>query len=141
MTKHVRLMFDDSYENEEREVMDKLIQLQKALLSKDVDTLNKLFDDSFLLVRGSGRQETKTEFLNDISEDVLHYRESKIQIPSIKIKDNKASIITIVDLRTCLLGVQSIWNLDSKFKLKKENNDWYFVKWDTSYTPKKHEDQ
>lgn len=141
MTKHVRLMFDDTFENEEREVMDRLIELQKALLSKDIEKLDSLFDDSFRLIRGSGREETKAEFLSDIEEDVLHYRESKIKIPSIKIKEDKASIITIVDLRTCLLGVQSIWNLDSKFKLRKIDNDWYFVKWDTSYTPKKHEDQ
>ena len=139
MTKHVKLLFDDNFENEEREVMDKLIQLQEALMSKDIKKLEKLFDDSFVLIRGSGRQENKTEFLTDIKDDVLHYRESKIEVPSIKIGDEKASIITIVDLRTCLLGVQSIWNLDSKFSLRKINDDWYFVKWDTSYTPKQHE--
>ena len=139
MTKHVKLMFDNNFENEEREVMDKLVQLQEALMSKDIKKLDKLFDDSFVLIRGSGRKESKTEFLTDIQEDVLHYRESKIEVPSIKIKDEKASIITIVDLRTSLLGVQSIWNLDSKFSLRKINDDWYFVKWDTSYTPKQHE--
>lgn len=139
MTKHVRLLFDNNFENEEKEVIDKLIQLQEALMSKDIKKLDKLFDDSFVLIRGSGREESKSEFLSDIKEDVLHYRESKIEVPSIKINGEKASIITIVDLRTCLLGVQSIWNLDSKFGLRKINDDWYFVKWDTSYTPKQHE--
>lgn len=136
MTKHVRLMFDDTFENEEREVMDRLIQLQEALMSKDLDKLDKLFDDSFVLIRGSGRKESKEEFLTDIEEDVLHYRESKIEIPYIKVSETKASIKTTVDLRTCLLGVQSIWNLDSKFELKKTDDKWYFVKWDTSYEPK-----
>lgn len=139
MTKRVKLLFDNNFENGEREVIDKLIQLQEALMFKDIDKLDELFDDSFVLIRGSGRKESKTEFLTDISDDVLHYRESKIEVPSIKIKGDKASIITIVDLRTCLLGVQSIWNLDSKFGLKKIDDDWYFVKWDTSYTPKEHE--
>lgn len=139
MTKRVKLLFDNNFENGEREVIDKLIQLQEALMFKDIDKLDELFDDSFVLIRGSGRKESKTEFLTDISDDVLHYRESKIEVPSIKIKGDKASIITIVDLRTCLLGVQSIWNLDSKFSLRKINDDWYFVKWDTSYTPKEHE--
>lgn len=139
MTKHVKLLFENNFENEEGEVIDKLIQLQEALMSKDIDKLDQLFDESFVLIRGSGRQETKHEFLTDIEDDVLHYRESKIEVPSIKINDEKASIITIVDLRTCLLGVQSIWNLDSKFSLRRMNGDWYFVKWDTSYTPKQHE--
>ena len=139
MTKRVKLLFDNNFENGEREVIDKLIHLQEALMFKDIDKLDELFDDSFVLIRGSGRKESKTEFLTDISDDVLHYRESKIEVPSIKIKGDKASIITIVDLRTCLLGVQSIWNLDSKFGLKKIDDDWYFVKWDTSYTPKEHE--
>ncbi len=139
MTKHVKLLFENNFENEEGEVIDKLIQLQEALMSKDIDKLDQLFDESFVLIRGSGRQETKHEFLTDIKDDVLHYRESKIEVPSIKINDEKASIITIVDLRTCLLGVQSIWNLDSKFSLRRMNGDWYFVKWDTSYTPKQHE--
>lgn len=138
MAKKVRLMFDDDFKDKEREVLDKLIDLQKALIHKDLHSLDKLFDDSFVLIRGSGREETKYEFLTDIKEDVLHYRESKIEIPSIKVTDEKASIITIVDLRTCLLGVQSIWNLDSKFVLKKIDGEWYFVKWDTSYTPKDH---
>jgi hypothetical protein len=139
MTKHVKLLFENNFEGEERVVIDKLIQLQEALMSKDIEKLDKLFDDSFELIRGSGRKESKEEFLTDIHDDVLHYRESKIEVPSIKIKEDKASIITIVDLRTCLLGVQSIWNLDSKFGLKKIDDDWYFVKWDTSYTPKNHE--
>ena len=139
MTKRVKLLSENNFENGEREVIDKLIQLQEALMFKDIDKLDELFDDSFVLIRGSGRKESKTEFLTDISDDVLHYRESKIEVPSIKIKGDKASIITIVDLRTCLLGVQSIWNLDSKFGLKKIDDDWYFVKWDTSYTPKEHE--
>lgn len=132
-------MFDDDFKDKEREVLDRLIELQKALINKDIEHLDKLFDDSFVLIRGSGRQETKQEFLTDIEEDVLHYRESKIEIPSIKVGEEKASIITIVDLRTCLLGVQSIWNLDSKFSLKKIDGEWYFVKWDTSYTPKDHQ--
>ena len=139
MTKRVKLLFDNDFENGEREVIDKLIQLQEALMFKNIDKLDNLFDDSFVLIRGSGREESKTEFLTDIKDDVLHYRESKIEVPSIKVSDEKASIITIVNLRTCLLGVQSIWNLDSKFSLKKIDDDWYFVKWDTSYTPKEHE--
>ena len=125
MTKRVKLLFENNFENGEREVIDKLIQLQEALMFKDIDKLDELFDDSFVLIRGSGRKESKTEFLTDISDDVLHYRESKIEVPSIKIKGDKASIITIVDLRTCLLGVQIIWNLDSKFGLKKIDDDWY----------------
>jgi len=139
MTKRVKLLFENDYENGEREVIDKLIQLQEALMFKNIEKLDKLFDDSFVLIRGSGRKESKEEFLTDIQDDVLHYRESKIEVPSIKVSDEKASIITVVDLRTCLLGVQSIWNLDSKFTLKKIDGDWYFVKWDTSYTPKQHE--
>lgn len=139
MTKRVKLLFDNNFENEEREVIDKLIQLQEALMFKDIEKLDNLFDDSFVLIRGSGREESKDEFLTDIKDDVLHYRESKIEVPSIKVNEEKASIITIVDLKTCLLGVQSIWNLDSKFGLKKIDDDWYFVKWDTSYTPKEHE--
>ena len=78
MAKHVRLMFDNDFENGEKEVIDKLVELQKALLNKDVAHLDKLFDDSFVLVRGSGREESKSEFISDIEEDVLHYRESKI---------------------------------------------------------------
>ena len=70
MAKHVRLMFDDDFKDKEREVLDKLIDLQKALIHKDLETLNNLFDDSFVLIRGSGREETKYEFLTDIKEDI-----------------------------------------------------------------------
>ena len=72
MTKRVKLLFDNNFENGEREVIDKLIQLQEALMFKDIDKLDELFDDSFVLIRGSGRKESKTEFLTDISDDVLH---------------------------------------------------------------------
>ena len=98
MTKRVKLLFDNNFENEEREVIDKLIQLQEALMFKDIEKLDNLFDDSFVLIRGSGREESKDEFLTDIKDDVLHYRESKIEVPSIKVNEEKASIITIVDL-------------------------------------------
>ncbi|RAP54585.1 MAG: hypothetical protein BZ137_01485 [Methanosphaera sp. rholeuAM130] len=128
----VKLRFDDNFEGEEKEVLDRLIALQLALCKKDIAGMSDLLYHNFVLVRGSGRKELKQEFLRDIRKDVLHYVETKIKNPKITVDGNKATINVKIYIKTRVTGAQIIWDLKSRFLLKKKEGEWYFTEWDTT---------
>lgn len=132
MKKEVVLNYDDELSDDEKVVMDKLIILQEEFLTKNIEGLNNLFHEDFILVRGSGRKETKMEFLDEIKKDILKYYKTEISDPKIAIEDDTALITAKVVIKAKLLDVKSIWNLKSRFVLKKIDDDWHFVEWDTS---------
>ena len=57
---------------------------------------------------------------------------TEISDPKIAIEDDTALITAKVVIKAKLLDVKSIWNLKSRFVLKKIDDDWHFVEWDTS---------
>lgn len=132
MENKIKLNFTNDYKNEEKIIVEKIITLQKAILSKNVHLLSEVLADKFILVRGSGRKETKIEFETDIKEDLLNYYHSTMSKPSIKIVVDKATVITQINITAELSGVTSIWELYSKIILEKIEDDWYIVEWDTS---------
>ena len=132
MENKIKLNFTNDYKNEEKIIVEKIITLQKAILSKNVHLLSEVLSDKFILVRGSGRKETKIEFETDIKEDLLNYYHSTMSKPSIKIVVDKATVITQINITAELSGVTSIWELYSKIILEKIEDDWYIVEWDTS---------
>ena len=128
----IKLKFDDNFEGEEKEVIDKLICLQRSLCAKDIKNMSKLLHHKFILVRGSGRKELKQEFLRDIRKDVLHYRQATIKNPKITVDGKNATIDVKIYIKTELTGAQVIWDLKSKFILRKIEDEWLFVEWDTT---------
>lgn len=132
MKKEVVLSYDDNFSEEEKVLIDKLILLQNEFLTKNIEGLNNLFHDDFILVRGSGRKETKAEFLDEIKKDILKYYKTVISEPTVNLTGNEATIKANVEIKAKLLDVKSIWDLKSRFVLKKIDDDWYFIEWDTS---------
>ena len=128
----IKLKFDNNFEGEEKEVLNKLICLQRSLCAKDIKNMSKVLHHKFILVRGSGRKELKQEFLRDIRKDVLHYRESTIKNPKISVDGENATIDVKIYIKTELTGAQVIWDLKSKFILRKIEDEWFFVEWDTT---------
>lgn len=132
MENNIKLKFDNNFVNEEKEVIDQLIFLQQSLCAKDIKNLSKVLHENFILVRGSGRKESKDDFLTDIKEDVLNYVETTIKNPKININDNIAEIKAKIYIKTEVAGAQIIWDLKSKFILEKFGEEWIFIEWDTA---------
>ena len=133
MGDNIILRFDDNFEGEEKEVLDRLICLMRSLCKKDIRHMSDLLHHKFILVRGSGRKELKQEFLRDIRKDVLHYVEVKIKNPKINVDGDEATIDVKLYVKTELTGARVIWDLKSHFILKKkEEEGWLFREWDTT---------
>ena len=129
----IKLKFDDNFEGEEKEVLNKLICLTRSICKKDIKNMSKLLHHKFILVRGSGRKGLKQEFLRDIRKDVLHYVEATIKNPKINVDGDHATIDVKIYIKTRLTGAQVIWDLKSHFILKKkEEEGWLFREWDTT---------
>ena len=114
----------------QKEVLERFIEFQQAMIEKDLKKLNEIISDDYILRHMSGKTQTKDEFIEDINNGTLNYYKSTIDNPNINICDEKALLKAYVTLDAKVYGIKGTWTLDSKQTMKKINNKWYISKWD-----------
>ena len=125
----VELLFNNEFEHEYEEVFERLIELDESIISKDIEKLQELLDESFILRHMSGKIQSKEEFLDELSGNILNYFKSSMYKPTITIHDDEAEVLVDNRLKARVYGIDGEWTLHSTIILKKINQKWYFIKW------------
>ena len=114
----------------QNEVLERFQTFQQAMIEKDLEKLNEIICDDYILTHMSGKTQTKEEFIDEINNGTLNYYKSTIDNPNIEIFDEKAVLEAYVTLDAKVYGIKGTWTLHSKQTMKKINNEWYIGKWD-----------
>ena len=115
----------------QKEVLERFIAFQEAMIVKDSEKLNEIICDNYTLTHMSGRTQTKQEFIYEIMDGTLNYYKSAIDNPDITIcGENKAIFKADVTLDAKVYGMKGTWTLHSKQTMEKINNKWHISKWD-----------
>ena len=114
----------------QNEVLERFQTFQQAMIEKDLEKLNEIICDDYILTHMSGKTQTKEEFIDEINNGTLNYYKSTIDNPNIEIFDGKAVLEAYVTLDAKVYGIKGTWTLHSKQTMKKINNEWYIGKWD-----------
>lgn len=126
---NVELICEKSFSDVDREIIDRFIEFQQALIDKDEPKLNEIIDDSYVLVHMSGKKQSKEEFLGEVINGTLNYFKSEIEEPTILWDDdNNASLIADVTLTAKVYGIDGKWTLNAVASFKKIGDDWYLGK-------------
>ncbi|KRO00691.1 nuclear transport factor 2 family protein [Companilactobacillus kimchiensis] len=102
----------------------------KAMVEKDLATLNEILAPSMELTHMTGYVQPKLEWINQIQNDEMQYFSSKEDnIKDIQIEGNKASFTSqnLVQARIWGGGVNT-WPLQMKVYFEKQNDKWIIVK-------------
>jgi len=102
----------------------------KAMVEKDLVTLNDVLAPSMELTHMTGYVQPKLEWINQIQNDEMQYFSSKEEaIKDIEINGNKASFTSQnrVQARIWGGGVNT-WLLQTKVYFEKKNDKWIIVK-------------
>ena len=111
---------------EKDEVRKAYIEMQNAMIKKDMDTLNKIVKDDKKFVHMDGKTQTKEEFFEEIRNWTLNYFNSVLKDEVITVSGNKANIKGKTTLKAKVYGMEGEWTLPTDANFEKINGKWIF---------------
>ena len=119
---------------EEKRMTDKeqIIQLYKkmytAMVNKDKPVLERVHDDSFVLVHMTGMRQTKEVYISSVMDGTLNYYSAEHDNMQVEVKGDTAVLIGRSKVTAAVFGGgKHTWQLQLRFQLVKKNGEWRFA--------------
>ena len=107
--------------------------LYEAMVNKDEAELDRVHDDTFILLHMTGMHQNKKEYIRAIMSGVLNYYSSEKESLDIRINGEDARVIGRSRVTAAVFGGgRHIWRLELTFDLKKRPDGWKFVRAEAS---------
>lgn len=106
----------------------------KAMVGKDIATLNKILAPTMTLRHMTGTIQTKAEWLSQIQDEQMKYFSSKEDsIKDIHINGDHATLIGQNQVKARIWGGSiNTWPLQMKIYFTKKDNEWIITKQEAS---------
>ena len=127
---NVKLLCEKSFSEDDREIVDRFVEFQEALIEANTDKLDEfiLKTDEFVNLIGL---QSKKEFISSVGSDVLKFNGCEIIDPTILFDDvNSASLIAKVRLSVEMNGKELRVISDSVVSFEKTDGKWCLGKWE-----------
>ena len=111
---------------EQKEVRQAYIDMQNAMIKKDMEALNKIVKDDKKFVHMDGKTQTKEKFFEEIKNGTLNYFNSVLKNEVITVTGNKANIKGNTTLKAKVYGMEGEWTLPTDANVEKINGKWIF---------------
>ena len=100
-------------------------EMYTAMVKKDRAELERVHDDSFVLVHMTGMRQSKQEYINAIMDGTLNYYSAEHEDMQVEIKGDTALLVGKSRVTAAVFGGgKHTWRLQLRFQLVKKNNDW-----------------
>ena len=127
---NVKLLCEKSFSEDDREIVDRFVEFQEALIEANTDKLDEfiLKTDEFVNLIGL---QSKKEFISSVGSEVLKFNGCEIIDPTILFDDvNSASLIAKVRLSVEINGKELRVISDSVVSFEKTDGKWCLGKWE-----------
>lgn len=111
---------------------EQIIQLYKemytAMVNKDKAELERVHDDSFVLVHMTGMRQPKEVYISSIMDGTLNYYSAEHEDMQVEVKGDTALLIGRSRVNAAVFGGgKHTWRLQLRFQLVKKNGEWRFA--------------
>ena len=111
---------------------EQIIQLYKemyaAMVNKDRTALERVHDDSFVLVHMTGMRQPKEVYISSIMDGTLNYYAAEHEDLQVKVNGDTAVLIGKSRVTAAVFGGgKHTWRLQLRFQLVKKNGEWRFA--------------
>ena len=111
---------------------EQIIQLYKemytAMVNKDRAELERVHDDSFVLVHMTGMRQPKEVYISSIMDGTLNYYSAEHEDLQVEVKGDTAILIGRSRVNAAVFGGgKHTWRLQLRFRLVKNNGEWRFA--------------
>lgn len=105
------------------------VDMYQAMLDKDSTGLEKVLDDSFVLVHMTGMRQSKKEFIRAVLDGVLnYYTAGHDEIRVMRTDGENASLIGRSQVCAAVFGGgRHSWRLQQELELVRRNNGWFIT--------------
>ncbi len=111
---------------EKEEVRNAYIEMQNAMIQKDMKKLNEIVKDDKKFVHMDGKTQTKEEFFEEIRNGTLNYFNSILKDEVITVSGNKANIKGKTTLKAKVYGQEGEWTLPTDANFEKIDGKWIY---------------
>ena len=109
---------------EEAAVLAAYEAIQQAMIDKDIEALDHLYQDGTIFTHMSGKQQTKEEFFGEIADGTLNYFAYDIQDLKIIAEGDQATLTDYVTLTAKVYGISGSWTLPVNAHFSKIDGEW-----------------
>ena len=115
--------------SDKEEITQLYHDMYAAMVAKDEAELNRVHDDSFVLVHMTGMHQSKQEYIRAILDGTLNYYSEDTVDINISISGNKAVMTGHSKVSAAVFGGgRHTWRLSLKFDVKKTEEGWKLSK-------------
>ena len=114
--------------DDEQQIKDLYNEMWQALLTKDIETLDKIHDENFVLVHMTGMNQLKSEYLECVRDGRLNYFSAKVESIFVEIKGKKGTLIGQSKIEASVFGGRkNTWRLQLDFDVEKIDGAWFLM--------------
>ena len=112
---------------EKQQILAVYQRINDAMVNKDTETLDNIFDDNYKFVHMSGYQQSKQEWLKQIENEEMRYFKIMPQKTTITINGNTAILSCDTKIDARIYGFRNTWSMRVKMYFEKRGEGWYPV--------------
>ena len=113
---------------DEQKIVKLYKEMYTAMINKDRAGLERVHDDSFILVHMTGMRQSKSEYIGAIMDGTLNYYSAEHEEARFAVIGDTATLTGKSRVTAAVFGGgKHTWRLQLKFQLAKKNGEWYFT--------------
>ena len=114
----------------DREEIERLYhRMYSAMVRKDRAELERIHEDSFILVHMTGMRQNKKSYIDSIMIGMLNYYEEETESVNIRVIGDDAVMTGRSRVTAAVFGGgRRVWRLELKFELKRVSSEWKFTR-------------
>ena len=114
--------------NDEKKIIKLYTEMYTAMINKDIDILERVHDDSFMLVHMTGMRQSKSDYVSSIINGTLNYYSASHEDMNVVVNGNTAELTGKSRVSAAVFGGgRHTWKLQLRFRLEKKDNEWRFT--------------
>ena len=113
---------------DKEQIIQRYKEMYAAMVNKDRAALERVHDDSFVLVHMTGMRQTKSVYISSIMDGTLNYYAASHEDMQVEVKGDTALLIGKSRVTAAVFGGEKhTWRLQLRFQLVKTKVEWRFV--------------
>ena len=103
-------------------------EMYSAMVNKDKAELERVHDDSFVLVHMTGMRQSRQEYINAIMDGTLNYYSASHEDMQVEVGGDSAVLTGKSRVTAAVFGGgKHTWRLQLRFQLVNKNGEWRFA--------------
>ena len=114
--------------DDKEQIMQLYETMYKAMIAKDMEVLDEVHDEHFILIHMTGMRQSKQEYLKAIKNGTLNYYSAKHEQMEVDITGDRATLQGQSRVEAAVFGGgRHTWRLQLRFQLIRRQGTWYFT--------------